>query len=109
MVEITTEINPFLVNDGFLATAPFKLLNGIIRFGSEFDPYAQVGPINKRHGELPFAVEVAMLPLRRATKEVVKAEFLRALIPSLFAIAEKYDLPTNGLTAFSKLNTPPMS
>jgi len=103
MVEIAKEINPYLVEDGFLAAAPFKLLNGIVRFGTSFEPHAEVGPIDKRNNELPFAVEVEMAPLKRAPREEVKAEFLKALIPALFAIAVKYELPVNGLKAFSEL------
>lgn len=102
MVEITQEINPYLVEDGFLADVPFKLLNGIIRFGVKFDPYAQVGPIDKRNNELPFAFEIEMAPLRRAPKDEVKAVFVKALIPALSAIAIKYELPVNGLAAYSK-------
>jgi hypothetical protein len=103
MVEITREINPYLVEDGFLKNAPFELLNGIIRFGTKFDPYAEVGPLSRRRKELPFAVEVEMAPLKRATREEVKTAFQRALIPALFAIAEKYGLPTNGLRKYSEL------
>ena len=75
MVEITKEINPYLVEDRFLADAPFKLLNGIIRFGTKVDPFAEVGSVDKRNNELPFAVEVEMAPLRRASKDEVKAAF----------------------------------
>ena len=101
MVEITQEINPHLVADRFLVDAPFHLLNGIIRYGTRFDPHAEVGPIDKRNNELPFAVEVEMAPLKRASKDEVKAEFLKALIPALFAIAVEYELPTDGLTAYA--------
>jgi len=109
MVEISQEINPFLTNDDFLTDAPFKLLHGIIRFGTKFDPYAQIGPIDSRHNELPFAVEIEMAPLKRAPKEHVKQAFLAAIIPALFGIASKYNLPTNGLKAFCELNGVPVS
>ena len=102
MVEIFDEINPYLVGDGFVANAPFKLLNGIIRFGTKFDPHAKVGPIDKRNNELPFAVEVEMARVSRASKEEAKAEFLKALIPALFAISLEYELPVTGLTAFAE-------
>ncbi len=102
MITITKEINPFLVEDGFLANAPFKMLHGIIRFGTEFNPYAEVGPIDRKNEELPFAVEVEMARLKRAPMENVKAEFLKALIPALFAISIEYELPVQGLTAFSE-------
>jgi Immunity protein 39 len=102
MVEITKEINPYLVGDGFLADAPFGLLHGIIRVGTKFDPHAEVGPIDKRKNQLPFAVEVEMAWVNRTSKEVVKAEFLKALIPALFAIALEYELPVAGLTVFAE-------
>jgi hypothetical protein len=102
MVEICRELNPYLVNNGYLADAPFDLLNGIIRYGTKFDPYAEVGPINKRNKELPFAMEVELAPLKLVTKEEVKAEFLKALIPALFAISLEYELPVSGLTAFAE-------
>jgi len=85
-----------------LANAPFKLLHGIIRCGTKFDPHAEVGPIDKRKNQLLFAVEVEMARLNRASKEEVKAEFLKALIPALFAISLEYELPVTGLTAFAE-------
>ena len=102
MVEITQEINPYLVGDGFLSVASFHLLSGIIRYGTKFDPHAEVGPIDRRNNELRFAMEVDLTLLKRASKEDVKAEFLKALIPALFAIALEYDLPVNGLMAFAE-------
>ena len=102
MVEITQEINPYLVGDAFLADASFHLLSGIFRFGTKFDAHAEVGPIDRRNSELPFAMEVELAPLKRASKEDVKAEFLKALIPALFAIALEYELPVNGLTSFAE-------
>lgn len=101
MVEITKELNPYLVKDGFLDNVSFKLLNGIMRFGTKNDPFADMGPINTRSCELPFAVEVEIAPLKRASNEEVKVAFLKVLIPALFAIAAKYDLPINGLRDFS--------
>jgi len=99
LVEITKEINPFLIQSNFLANAPFKLINGVIRFGTKFDPHAKIGPVSRRHNELPLSVEIDVTPLNRAPREVVKAEFLRALIPALFAISKKYKLPDAGLIA----------
>lgn len=102
MVEIATEIHPYLEGDGFLANSPISFLNGIIRYGTKFDPHAEVGPIDKRNKELPFAMEVELAHLKRASKEEVKAEFLKALIPALFAISLEYELPVSGLTEFAE-------
>jgi hypothetical protein len=106
LAEITLEINPFLVESGFLANAPFKLINAIIRYGRKFDPFAQIGPISRRHNELQLSVEVESASLNRAPREVVKVAFLRALIPGLFAVAKKYDLPTAGLVAYRDQHVP---
>ncbi len=109
MVEITAELNPFLVEDRFfLADAPFKLLHGIIRFGTKLDPHSQIGPIDKINNELPFAVEIELAPLRRASKDEVIENFLMALIPALFTIASKYELPIRGLKNFSELKGFPL-
>lgn len=102
MIAITEEINPFLVSDGFLDGAPFELLNGIIRFGTKRMSSPEIRPIDKKHRELPFAVEVEMAPLKRASVETVKAAFLEVLIPALFEIASKYNLPTSGLASFNE-------
>lgn len=109
MVEITTELNPFLIEDGFLEDAPFNLLHGIIRFGSKYDPHSQIGPIDKKNNELPFAVEVELAPLRRASKDEIVNKFLMVLIPALFTIASKYDLPKKGLKNFSESKGYPLS
>lgn len=108
MVAITTELNPFLVEDGFLSDAPFKLLHGIIRFGTKFDSHSQVGPIDYKNNELPFAVEIELAPLRRASKDEVIKGFLAALIPALFTIASKYELPKKGLKHFCELKGLPL-
>ncbi|MCG3178153.1 MAG: hypothetical protein BIFFINMI_00476 [Phycisphaerae bacterium] len=102
MVKITREINPYLVEDGFLLKAPFCLLNGVFRYGMRFDPHAGVGPIDIAHRELPFSMEVELAVIARASKEEVEAVFLKALVPALFAIALEFDLPVAGLTAFAE-------
>lgn len=107
MVQIVTELDPFLAKSEFLAQAPFSLLNGIIRFGTKFDPCALIGPIDEKHEELPFAVEVEISLIQRTPGEdmnvaEVKARFLQALVPALFAIAEKYSLPVGGLQQYCR-------
>lgn len=103
-VDIFDEINPWLIEDGFLTNAPFKLINGIIRFGTGHDKTVEIGPIDRRNNELPFTAQVAMLPLRRAPKDEVKQVFLSVVIPALFSIAAKYELPTRGLQAYCQAN-----
>ena len=101
LVEITKEINPYLTKHNFLKNAPFGLLSGIVRYGTKFDPFAEVGPIDKRNGELPFAVEVNLSTLKGASRDEIKARFLDAVVPALDAIASNYDLPRRGLAEFA--------
>ena len=80
----------------------FSLLNGVFRYGNKFDPHAELGPIDLRNHELPFAMDVEMTKVSRASKDEVEAEFLRALVPALFSISIEFDLPADGLMGFAK-------
>lgn len=102
MIEITREINPFLVNSNTLENAPFSLLSGCILYGNRFDPFAKIGPINKVHDEFSFSVEVEMLPLQFANKEIVKLAFVSAVIPALLVITDKFELTNTGILNYAK-------
>ncbi len=102
MIQITREINPFLVESNTLENAPFSLLNGCILYGNRFDPFKKVGPINRTHDELPFSVEVEMLPLKLANKETVHLAFINVIIPALLAIADKFEFPNTGILNYAK-------
>jgi Immunity protein 39 len=93
MVEICQELNPIMLRDGFLANAPFKLLSGIIRYGTKCDSFPEKPRIDKRHHELQFAVEVNMPELRAFSRTQVKQSFLQVLRPALYSISAEFDLP----------------
>lgn len=99
MREICDELEPMLNNMGFLDNAPFKTISMIIRFGERNNLTPQYDPINKRHSELPVAVELELASLRTASKEVVKSAFVTATIDVLLDVSEKYGLPNASLKA----------
>lgn len=99
MKEICDELEPFLNEIGFVDDAPFKTVSLIIRFGEKTDLTPDYDPINKRHSELPVAVEMELASLRTASKEVVKNAFVKATIDVLIDVAQKYNLPAQQLEA----------
>lgn len=97
MQEICYELEPLLKEVGFVDNAPFKTVSMIIRFGEKTDLTPDYDPINKRHSELPVAVEMELAGLRMASKDVVKSAFVKATIDVLIDVAKKYDLPFEAL------------
>ena len=93
MQEICNELEPILKQAGFIDNAPFNTVSLIIRFGEKTDLTPDYEPINKRHSELPIAVEMELSELRLASREVVKNAFMQATIEVLIDIAKKYQLP----------------
>lgn len=97
MKEICDDLEPLLKEIGFVDNAPFNTVSMIIRFGEKTDLTPDYEPINKRHSELPVAVEMELSGLRVASKDVVKSAFVKAAIDVLLDVAKKYDLPSEPL------------
>lgn len=97
MKEICDDLEPLLKEIGFVDNAPFNTVSMIIRFGEKTDITPDYEPINKRHSELPVAVEMELSGLRVASKDVVKSAFIKATIDVLLDVAKKYDLPSEPL------------
>jgi hypothetical protein len=97
MKEICDEVEPILKEIGFVDDAPFKTVSLIIRFGEKVDLTPDYGPIDKRHKELPVAVEMELASLRVASSDVVKKALLKATVDVLIDVAKKYDLSSKSL------------
>jgi hypothetical protein len=95
LVAVCDELDPVLRSSGFAERAPFERLDGIIRFGERTTETPELGPIQR--GGLPFAIEVPLAPLRRASLEVVQGAFRRACLLALIHIGRVYDLPVAAL------------
>lgn len=98
MVEVADKIEPLLNETGYMNNAPFKTVHLIVRFGEKTDLEPKFSAINKRELELPAAVELELAPLRMATRDVVARVIMDATVGVLLRVAEKYNLPKDGLS-----------
>lgn len=97
MREICDDLEPMLTEAGFVDEAPFKTISMIIRFGQKDDLTPKYDRINKKHSELPVAVELELAGLRTMNKDDLRCAFITATIDVLLDLAQKYGLPDTQL------------
>ncbi len=97
MAEICDELEPLLDEIGFVNAAPFKTVSVIIRFGTKTDLVPDYDRIDKRHCELPVAVEMELPALQILSRELLKTKFIKATIDVLVDVGNKYKLPVDHL------------
>ena len=97
MVEICDELEPHLNEIGFTDSAPFRTVSLILRFGEKEDLSPEYSRIDRRHQELPVAVELPMEVLRKAKRDELKQLFRAATMATLIDVGRKYDLPVTDL------------
>ncbi len=92
-MEIMDELESVMVSTGYLDSAPFKWIGLILRYGlkNEDEPHYQ--RINKKHGDLPVAIELDTHELRHASRDELKEIFTIATLKVLVHVAQKYGLP----------------
>ncbi len=99
MAGVRDELESVLISSGWFPDAPFRWVGLIIRYGlkTESEPHYQ--PINKKHGDLPIAVEVDTNHLLEihTDPERLKAFLKRVTIDCLLNVARRYELPTEAL------------
>ena len=100
MDAVCDEMESLLEKADFFATAPFKWISLIIRYGLEdtFQPVYQ--RINKKYGDLPISIEVDTHRLLGADIEKVKEVFRLATIEALLDVANRYKLPASNLQEY---------
>lgn len=101
MQDICSKLEPILDKVGFADDAPFKTVSIIIRFGEVTNLVPDYGQIDKRHMELPVAVELEMSKLRFAERKFVEDTFFHATVSVLLDVAKKYDLPSSSLMSLN--------
>jgi hypothetical protein len=94
MVEICDELEPVLQEVGYTETAPFATASLVFRFGNHTSLAPEYSPIDRRHGELPVAVELCMDELQKADRQELKRLLMCATLKTLIDIGEKNRLPT---------------
>ena len=93
--EIMDELEPVMVSTRYLDNAPFKWLGLILRFGLKNDEEPSYQRINKKHGDLPVAIELDTHELQHASRDQLKEIFTIATLKVLVHVAQKYGLPAD--------------
>jgi hypothetical protein len=101
MVEVCDRLEVKLKDIGFVENAPFKTVHLILRLGEKTELKPKYQAINKRRMELPATVEIEMEPLRLAKRDEVVRVFMKATVAVLLDVAQKFNLPVEGLSEFS--------
>lgn len=91
--EVRNELEQAIVETGYLEKAPFKWVGLILRFGlkNEDEPHYQ--RIDRKHGDLPVAIELDTHELQHASRDELKDIFTIATLKVLVHVAQKYGLP----------------
>ncbi len=100
MREICDRLEPELQKANFLDNAPFETVSVVFRFGEKNGTSTEYATIDKRHGELPVAMELEMDSLRQMSREEVGSVLLDATLGILMKIGCEYDLPLDFLQQF---------
>jgi hypothetical protein len=82
-----------MVSTGYLDNAPFKWVGLIFRYGLKNEDEPHYLRINKKHGDLPVAIELDTHELQHASRDELKGIFTIATLKVLVHVAEKYALP----------------
>ena len=93
MGEIMDELESIMIDIGYLDKAPFKWVGLILRYGLTNEDAPHYQRINKKHGDLPVAIELDVHDLVDASREVLKKIFLVATLKVLVHVGQKYELP----------------
>jgi hypothetical protein len=93
MGEIMDELEQVMISTGYLEKAPFKWVGLMLRYGLKDEDEPHYQRINKKHGDLPVAIELDTHDLQHASREELKDIFTIATLKVLVHIAQKYGLP----------------
>lgn len=94
---VRDELERALRNDGWPVVAPFRWVGLIIRYGSHWNLAPEFQRINKKHGDLPIAIEIPMAEVHRAPVVELERIFRYASVAALLAVAEKFKLPSEAI------------
>ena len=97
LTEIRDELEKEIVESRYLNDAPFRWVGLIIRYGVNNDNKPEYSRINKKHGDLPLAIEIDTRRMIDASYEELLRIFRRASLISLIDAGKKYNLPTDRL------------
>ena len=98
-------IEDILVRAKFLTDTPFSWVRLILRYGLKKEDALRYEKINKRHGDLPLAIEMDTHELLGASLEQLVLKFELTALKALIHAGRKYERPIEQLEAeLAKLN-----
>ncbi len=97
--QVRDELEQEMVSSGYLDDAPFTWVGLVIRYGLRNEIIPQYSPINKKHGDLPVAIEIDVHRLLNASEEQMAQVYREATLRVLVHVGEKYSLPVGRLRA----------
>jgi hypothetical protein len=92
--EVMDELEPIIVDTGFLRDAPFEWISLVFRYGLKNDEAPTYEHIDERYHDLPLVMELDTRELQHASKDELKRIFMRAALKTLVHVGGRYHLPT---------------
>ena len=89
---VRDELEREMIESAYLDGAPFKWVGIIIRYGLKDDQAPEFARINRKHGDLPLAIEIDTHKLLNASYEQLVLIFRKATLIALVNAGEKYGL-----------------
>ena len=96
---VRDELEPVIIESGYLEGAPFWWVTIAIRFGMKTETEPHFQSINKKYGDLPLAIEIETSRILKATGSELTNLFKAAALRSLIAAGHRYNRPTTELVA----------
>lgn len=92
MVRVCDSLEPLM--SAWLADAPFHTISLIVRYGTSTTAEVEIGRIDKRHSELPVAVQVALSDLQDVQSDETQLDeiFCSHTLRALEGVGLRYSL-----------------
>ena len=101
LTDVRDELEAILIKSGYCDNAPFSWVTLSIRYGLKDETKPHYQTINKKYGDLPFAIEVPIEKMQDASLEELKHLFRSAALRALIHAGEKYSRPVDVLKAIN--------
>ncbi len=93
VMQARNTIEPELERNSYLASAPFRTVNLILRFSDRDNPIPDIGEVEVRRSMLPVAIELDAKHLETLNHQELVDRFKIVMIEVLCDIAANFDLP----------------
>jgi Immunity protein 39 len=108
MSMVRDDIERLLIASDFFEGAPFSWIGVIIRYGLRRQTQPDYERINKKHGDLPIAIELDANELRSLTADELRKVMAIAVLEALLDVARQFDRPSELLSTYmAELNGEP--